>query len=126
MLQTPHIRSHLCFAPSKLDFRKGLFRHSVEAQASPSSQPQIERVKSPLSRMLRNNVLSTTTFFYPLGNTPAGCLTQDLPPDQDAEILLLGCGDARNILLTTYVGSGMLRSLSYGSFTLTPFGRWPP
>lgn len=60
--------------------------------------------------MLRNNVASTTTFFYPLGNTPAACLTQDLPPRQSANILLLGCGDARNILFTTHVGSGMAQT----------------
>ena len=124
--QTPHIKSHLSFALSKPDFPNGLLRLFVEAQVSPSSHQQIKGVKSPFNRMLRNTVLSTTTFFYPLGNTPAACLTQDLPPDQDADILLLGCGDARNILLTSYVGSGMLRSLRYGSFTLTLFDRWPP
>ncbi|KAG8723418.1 hypothetical protein FRC09_003434 [Ceratobasidium sp. 395] len=40
--------------------------------------------------------------FYPLGNTTAICLTQDLSPEQDADILLLGCGDPRNILYTTH------------------------
>ncbi|KAF1944977.1 hypothetical protein EJ02DRAFT_509908 [Clathrospora elynae] len=43
-------------------------------------------------------------FFYPAGNTPAVCLTQSLPPDQDAALLLLGCGDVRNILFTIYSG----------------------
>ena len=52
--------------------------------------------------MLRNVVVHNLKFFYPLGNTPAVCLTQDLPPEQDANILLLGCGDARNILYTAY------------------------
>ncbi|TFK53888.1 hypothetical protein OE88DRAFT_1694901 [Heliocybe sulcata] len=42
------------------------------------------------------------TFFYPVGNTPAVCLTQDLPPGQSADVLLLGCGDARNVLYTVY------------------------
>ncbi|KAI0067004.1 hypothetical protein BV25DRAFT_1878026 [Artomyces pyxidatus] len=41
-------------------------------------------------------------FFYPIGNTPACCLTQDVPPEQPANILLLGCGDPRNILYTIY------------------------
>ncbi|KAF8597207.1 hypothetical protein BDV93DRAFT_527568 [Ceratobasidium sp. AG-I] len=42
------------------------------------------------------------TMFYPMGNTTAVSLTQDLSPEQDADILLLGCGDPRNILFTTY------------------------
>ncbi|KAG8707439.1 hypothetical protein FRC08_000492 [Ceratobasidium sp. 394] len=46
---------------------------------------------------------ATRTFFYPLGNTPAVCLTRDLSSDQPADILLLGCGDPRNILFTLYV-----------------------
>ncbi|KAG8736567.1 hypothetical protein FRC10_009156 [Ceratobasidium sp. 414] len=40
--------------------------------------------------------------FYPLGNTPAVCLTRDLSSEQPADILLLGCGDPRNILFTLY------------------------
>ncbi|KAH6634745.1 hypothetical protein B0J18DRAFT_486920 [Chaetomium sp. MPI-SDFR-AT-0129] len=38
--------------------------------------------------------------FYPLGNTPAVCLTQGLPPKDKADVLLLGCGDVRNIMFT--------------------------
>lgn len=45
-------------------------------------------------------------FFYPVGNTPAVCLTQSLPREQDAALLLLGCGDIRNILFTAYSGAG--------------------
>ncbi|KDN42595.1 hypothetical protein RSAG8_06738, partial [Rhizoctonia solani AG-8 WAC10335] len=41
-------------------------------------------------------------FFYPIGNTAATSLTHDLPPEQPADILLLGCGDPRNILFTLY------------------------
>ncbi|KAH9831606.1 uncharacterized protein C8Q71DRAFT_881712 [Rhodofomes roseus] len=41
-------------------------------------------------------------FFYPIGNTSATCLTQDLPVEQAADVLLLGCGDIRNILYTVY------------------------
>ncbi|KAI9737780.1 MAG: hypothetical protein M1834_009148 [Cirrosporium novae-zelandiae] len=52
--------------------------------------------------MLTPVVLNLVSFFYPLGNTPAVCLTQDLPQDQKADILLLGCGDARHILFTAY------------------------
>jgi Domain of unknown function (DUF4470) len=39
-------------------------------------------------------------WLYATGNTPATCLTQDLPPGAQANCLLLGCGDPRNILLT--------------------------
>jgi hypothetical protein len=53
------------------------------------------------------NILS---FFYPIGNTPAVCLTQDLSCEQGADILLLGCGDVRNILFTTYSDGGSSRS----------------
>lgn len=52
--------------------------------------------------MLRNVVVNTTQYFYPLGNTPAVCLTQDLPPEINADILLLGCGDVRNVLYTAF------------------------
>ena len=41
-------------------------------------------------------------FFYPSGNTPVVCLTRSLPPGKDADLLLIGCGDVRNILFTLY------------------------
>lgn len=41
-------------------------------------------------------------FFYPVGNTAATCFTQDLPVEQRADVLLLGCGDPRNVLYTIY------------------------
>jgi hypothetical protein len=41
-----------------------------------------------------------------LGNTPAVCLTETLAPDEDASLLLLGCGDIRNVLFTAYAGMG--------------------
>ncbi|RPA80865.1 hypothetical protein BJ508DRAFT_326956 [Ascobolus immersus RN42] len=44
----------------------------------------------------------TNPFFYAVGNTPAICLTDTLAPEEDAEILLLGCGDVRNILFTLF------------------------
>ncbi|KAI9656846.1 MAG: hypothetical protein M1821_003485 [Bathelium mastoideum] len=56
--------------------------------------------------MLRTTVVNTLNFFYPLGNTPAVCLTQDLAPEQSATILLLGCGDVRNVLFTTFADPG--------------------
>lgn len=50
--------------------------------------------------------LLTDTFFYAVGNTPAVNLTSSVPPDQDADVLLLGCGDVRNILFSIYTGIG--------------------
>jgi hypothetical protein len=44
----------------------------------------------------------TITFFYPVGNTSAVCLTENLPPESKADILLLACGDPRHILYTIY------------------------
>ncbi|KAA1466961.1 hypothetical protein DENSPDRAFT_862780 [Dentipellis sp. KUC8613] len=41
-------------------------------------------------------------YFYPFGNTSATCLTRDLPPETSAAVLLLGCGDPRNILFTIF------------------------
>lgn len=41
-------------------------------------------------------------YFYPLGNTPAVNLNRDVGFDDDADILLLGCGDPRNILFTVF------------------------
>jgi len=42
------------------------------------------------------------TFFYPIGNTSAVVLTDTLAPEKPADLLLLGCGDPRNILFTVY------------------------
>jgi hypothetical protein len=38
----------------------------------------------------------------PLGPGPAVCLTQDVPPEGRRQLLLLGCGDVRNVLFTIY------------------------
>ncbi|GAB7350551.1 hypothetical protein MBLNU459_g1132t2 [Dothideomycetes sp. NU459] len=51
-------------------------------------------------------VVDFVKFFYPIGNTPAVCLTQDLPNDKGADILLLGCGDVRSILFTISADAG--------------------
>ncbi|TDL18060.1 hypothetical protein BD410DRAFT_753746 [Rickenella mellea] len=42
----------------------------------------------------------TKPSFYPIGGTSPVCLTQDLSPEEDAKVLLLGCGDPRNMLYT--------------------------
>ncbi|KXX75673.1 putative protein MSS51, mitochondrial [Madurella mycetomatis] len=44
--------------------------------------------------------------FSPGSGTPAVSLTRDLPQGVDADILLLGCGDVRNILYTLYSERG--------------------
>jgi len=41
-------------------------------------------------------------FFYPIGNTSAVVLTETLAPEEPANLLLLGCGDPRNIIFTVY------------------------
>ena len=41
-------------------------------------------------------------FFYAIGNTSAVTLTSDLPPEEPAKVLLLGCGDPRNVLHTVF------------------------
>jgi Domain of unknown function (DUF4470) len=42
-------------------------------------------------------------WFFPIGNTSAVSLTQDLPPGKKANCLLLGNGDPRNILFTLFI-----------------------
>jgi hypothetical protein len=56
--------------------------------------------------MAHTVVWSNDKSFYAIGNTPAVCLTGELPPEEAAHILLLGCGDARNILYTVYADLG--------------------
>lgn len=60
--------------------------------------------------------LLTASFFYAVGNTPAVNLTSPVPPDQDADVLLLSCGDVRNILFSVYAGQGdsMFLLFSFG------------
>ncbi|KAF8180830.1 hypothetical protein BJ912DRAFT_1032956 [Pholiota molesta] len=41
-------------------------------------------------------------FFYAIGNTSAISLTTDLPLEEPARTLLLGCGDPRNVLHTIF------------------------
>lgn len=41
-------------------------------------------------------------FFYPIGNTSAMSLTRDIAPEEDVNLLLLGCGDPRHVLYTLY------------------------
>ncbi|KIW31445.1 uncharacterized protein PV07_03095 [Cladophialophora immunda] len=52
--------------------------------------------------MLGPTVTPTMSGFYPVGNTPPVDVLESIPPGQDSEVLLLGCGDARNLLFTLY------------------------
>jgi hypothetical protein len=62
--------------------------------------------------MLTPTIVNILSFFYPIGNTPAVRLTQDLSREQGAEILHLRCRDARNILFTTYSDGASSQSTS--------------
>ena len=59
--------------------------------------------------------INLISFFYPFGNTPAVDLTQELLPESSAEVLLLGCGDVRNILFTAYSNNSTQRFLDFTS-----------
>lgn len=50
-------------------------------------------------------VVDIVSFLYAFGNTPAVNFTQELAPESSARILLLGWGDMRNVLFTTYSNS---------------------
>ncbi|KAJ7689395.1 hypothetical protein B0H17DRAFT_937398 [Mycena rosella] len=41
-------------------------------------------------------------YFYAIGNTSAVSLARDVPPEKDINLLLLGCGDPRNVLFTLF------------------------
>lgn len=58
----------------------------------------------------------TLSFFYPVGNTSAICLTENLPPESKADVLLLACGDPRHILYTIYVNETNPLTCTYRSF----------
>ncbi|KAK5627044.1 hypothetical protein RRF57_002759 [Xylaria bambusicola] len=60
------------------------------------------------TKMLTTAVVNITTYFYPIGNTPAVSLTQTIPPGKPVDILLLGCGDVRNILFTSYIDARIM------------------
>ncbi|KDQ29743.1 hypothetical protein PLEOSDRAFT_1040377 [Pleurotus ostreatus PC15] len=46
--------------------------------------------------------LPTKAYFYATGNTPAVDLLDSIPPEDDGRVLILGCGDPRNILHSVY------------------------
>lgn len=57
--------------------------------------------------MLTPTVLRPITPFHAVGSRPAVTLTQSVPQGIDADILLLGCGDVRNLLCTAYHEKGL-------------------
>lgn len=78
----------------------GEIRHQPSSRILPS--PTHTTATHPPPKMSHPVVYWKKPFFYAIGNTPAVCLTQDLAPEEAANILLLGCGDPRNILFTIY------------------------
>ncbi|ATZ58019.1 hypothetical protein BCIN_15g05040 [Botrytis cinerea B05.10] len=60
--------------------------------------------------MLGLTRFNVTPFFYPFGNTPAINLLQSRRPacenDDAVRVLLLGCGDPRNLLFTLWCNKG--------------------
>lgn len=57
--------------------------------------------------MLTPTILNVVHPFYAVGDTPAVTLTRNVPQGVDADILLLGSGDIRNILYTAYHEKGL-------------------
>jgi len=105
----------LLYAPSAISFPVVCYFHRgysiiviawlfvvTHTQATPYSWDRPEGVAAMLTPAVANAV----TQFYPVGNTPATSLTSCLPQGTDANILLLGCGDLRNILFTAYSETG--------------------
>jgi hypothetical protein len=69
---------------------------------------------------LKSSPIVQAPYLYPAGNTPAVCLSQSLPPEQDGTLLLLGCGDVRNILFTIYSGAGNSKYCPIAAFHFSP------
>jgi hypothetical protein len=58
--------------------------------------------------------------FTPIGDNTANCLTQNLPPEEPAIILLLESGDPRSILFTVYSsGVDTTAGMPHSHFTQT-------
>ncbi|KAI1420729.1 hypothetical protein F5Y12DRAFT_719251 [Xylaria sp. FL1777] len=62
--------------------------------------------------MLTPVIANIISYFYPIGNTPAVSLTQTIPPGEPVDILLLGCGDVRNILFTSCVDAARVMDIT--------------
>ncbi|KAI1339894.1 hypothetical protein F5Y15DRAFT_382431 [Xylariaceae sp. FL0016] len=73
--------------------------------------------------MLCPAVISYISQFYPLGNTTAVNLLRGFPHGEDADVLLLGSGDVRNVLYTMYAERGMRECIGVFFFRLLPRSR---
>ncbi|TFK74177.1 hypothetical protein BDN72DRAFT_813437 [Pluteus cervinus] len=60
------------------------------------------------------------SFLYAIGNTTPVNLCQSLPPKLSSQVLLLGCGDPRNILYTLSVSSKSPRSHDFTCCDVEP------
>ena len=69
---------------------------------SPKVWRTVRLALRPPSSMAHALLFPAKIFFYPIGNTSAVVLTDTLAPEEPANLLLLGCGDPRNILFTVY------------------------
>ena len=65
--------------------------------------------------MAHTVLFAARNFFYPIGNTSAVVLTDTLAPEEPANLLLLGCGDPRNVLFTIYNQTDDSRFLPFSS-----------
>lgn len=79
----------------------------VEYLLRGSKTPFLLRCVRTLNRMATPVTITVPSYFFPIGNTPALCLTQDMVPEMPVSLLLLGCGDARNVLFTTYADANV-------------------
>ena len=70
----------------------------------------------PPSTMAHTVMFTAKNYFYPIGNTSAVVLTDTLTPEEPANLLLLGCGDPRNILFTVYNQTDDSECWEFGSF----------
>ncbi|KAJ7237440.1 hypothetical protein B0H12DRAFT_1138805 [Mycena haematopus] len=60
-------------------------------------------------------------FFYPIGNTSAVSLLRDIAPEEPADLLLLGCGDPRNVLYSIFCEAlGSNRHLDFTCCDIDP------
>ncbi|KAJ7171688.1 hypothetical protein C8R43DRAFT_22063 [Mycena crocata] len=60
-------------------------------------------------------------FFYPVGNTSAVSLLRDIAPEDPANVLLLGCGDPRNVLYSIFCETRTFhRSLDFTCCDIDP------
>lgn len=65
-------------------------------------------VSSKDDEMHIRRFVESATPFHVSSFEPAVNLTEDLPAGVNADILLLGCGDARHILYTSFVEQGLV------------------